>query len=197
MPAKTNAFERWGKNAVWAAAALFVVSLVADLGSKEWALAELSEERAIAPGPVCEGPYRQRLQTEPVVLIEDFFEFRYTENCGAAFSMLVSAPKAVRLSIFFVAGIVITIVLLRLWWRASGGALFFWAVPLIVSGAAGNLADRVRHGFVVDFIHVYRPDVFDYPTFNVADITISIGIGLLILDSLLESRREKQQAAQK
>lgn len=195
MATKTNAFNRWGKGRVGAAFALFVLSLVADLGTKEWALEELSEARSISAGPVCEGPYLQRLRTEPLVLVDDFLEFRYTENCGAAFSLLVTAPKAVRLGVFFVAGIVITIVLLRLWWLASSGQLFFWAVPLIVSGAAGNLADRARHGFVVDFIHVYRPDVFDYPTFNVADITISIGIGLLILDSLLESRREK--AAQK
>ncbi len=181
---------------MWGAVALFVLSLAADLGTKEWALAELSEERAISPGPVCEGPYLQRMRTAPVVLIDEFFEFRYTENCGAAFSLLADAPRQVRLGVFFVAGILISIVLLRLWWKGSGGALFFWAVPLIVSGAAGNLADRARHGFVVDFIHVYRPDVFDYPTFNVADVAISIGIGFLLIDSFQESKREKQRAAE-
>jgi signal peptidase II len=54
---------------------------------------------------------------------------------------------------------------------------------LILSGAIGNLSDRVRHGFVVDFIQV-DPRLFEYPTFNVADIAISVGVGLLLIDGM-------------
>jgi signal peptidase II len=53
-----------------------------------------------------------------------------------------------------------------------------------VSGAVGNLFDRVRHGYVVDFIRFHVHDKFEWPTFNVADITIVIGVGLLLLDGM-------------
>jgi signal peptidase II len=52
-----------------------------------------------------------------------------------------------------------------------------------LSGALGNLSDRVRHGFVVDFIQV-DPKLFEYPTFNVADIAITIGVALLLIDGM-------------
>ena len=55
--------------------------------------------------------------------------------------------------------------------------------PNAAAGAIGNLSDRLRHGFVVDFLQV-DPKLFSYPVFNVADITIAIGVGLLIIDNL-------------
>jgi signal peptidase II len=53
-----------------------------------------------------------------------------------------------------------------------------------VSGALGNMVDRVRLGYVVDFIHFHVYDSFEWPTFNVADSTITIGVALLLLDGL-------------
>jgi signal peptidase II len=68
-------------------------------------------------------------------------------------------------------------------------------VPLIVSGALGNLFDRVRYGYVVDFIRFHWRGEWDYPTFNVADVGISVGVALLIIDGFLEGRAEKRRLA--
>lgn len=65
---------------------------------------------------------------------------------------------------------------------ANGGILFAWAVPLIISGALGNMIDRWRLGYVVDFIRFHLHDGWEWPTFNVADITITVGVAFLLLD---------------
>ncbi|MEY4510171.1 MAG: hypothetical protein RLZZ450_2293, partial [Pseudomonadota bacterium] len=157
----------------------------ADLATKEWALDVLSrpsEHRT----PVCEPDENGRLSYQHLPLpsrplVDGVLRATYAENCGAAFSILREAPGWVRALVFGVAAIGATIVLVTMFLRGSGGKLFAAAVPLILSGALGNLADRVRHGFVVDFIQV-DPTLFSYPVFNVADIWIAIGWGLLFLD---------------
>jgi signal peptidase II len=73
--------------------------------------------------------------------------------------------------------------------------LFEYSVPLVLSGAIGNLADRVRHGFVVDFIRFHIKDNWEYPTFNVADITIAIGVALLLMDGMKKPQQQAQVLA--
>jgi signal peptidase II len=165
-----------------------VVYAAADLGTKEWALHALSAERTSDKPPICQPDERgytrmQRVPTAEKTVIEGYFVFHYAENCGAAFGMLRTAPAWVRAVVFGVAALGATIVLSLMFIRGAGGPMFAAAVPLILSGALGNLADRIRHGFVVDFIQV-DPRWFSYPTFNVADITIFIGVALLFLDGM-------------
>jgi signal peptidase II len=169
-------------------ASLFLYTF-ADLASKEWALENLSRARVGAQPPVCQpddsGYVRtQRMPTRVVKLIDGYLEFRYAENCGAAFGMLRTAPSWVRAVIFGVAGVGACIVLTFMFMRGTGGKLFAWSVPLVLSGAIGNLTDRVRHGFVVDFIRFHIRNNWEYPTFNVADIAIAFGVGFLLLDGL-------------
>ncbi|HEX6242386.1 MAG TPA: signal peptidase II, partial [Polyangiales bacterium] len=168
--------------------ASLAVYLLADLGSKEWALDQLSRVRSGEPAPVCQpddqGYTRyQRIPTEPVVWVKGVLLAHYAENCGAAFGMLRTAPSWVRALVFGLAALGACIVLTMMYVRGAGGKLFGAAVPLILSGAIGNVSDRIRHGFVVDFIQV-DPSLFEYPTFNVADIAISIGVGLLLIDGM-------------
>jgi signal peptidase II len=168
--------------------ASLVAYTAADLVSKEWALDNLSRARSGEPPPLCQPnkdgyPLVQRLPTEPQPFIEGVIMFHYAENCGAAFGMLRSAPSWARAAVFGVAALGACVVLTLMFMRGAGGKLFSAAVPLILSGAIGNLSDRVRHGFVVDFIQV-DPRLFEYPTFNVADIAISVGVGLLLLDGM-------------
>lgn len=174
------------------ALALMLVTLVlytaADLVSKEWALDTLSLERRGNKPPICQPDERgymeiQRLPVAPKPFIAGAINFHYAENCGAAFGMLRSAPGWVRALVFGVAAIGASVVLTVMFVRGSGGPPFAAAVPLILSGALGNLSDRVRHGFVVDFIQV-DPKLFEYPTFNVADIAITIGVALLLIDGM-------------
>ena len=69
-----------------------------------------------------------------------------------------------------------------------------YSVPLIVAGAIGNLADRIHRGYVVDFIRFHVHNQWEWPTFNVADMWISIGVTMLMIDGILEGRREKRAA---
>lgn len=196
MPRRSNV-------AIAACIAAAIALVAADIGTKEWAESALSVERTGARPEICEsdsdGYIRyQRARRPGHVIVEDYFELEYAENCGAAFGLLRDAPRQVRTAVFGIAAIAATIVLLWLFIQGKGGPWFAWSVPLVVSGALGNLIDRVRYGYVVDFIHVHWRDVvldlhffqlpLDYPTFNVADIAITIGVILLLIDGF---RREE------
>jgi signal peptidase II len=160
-----------------------------DIWTKTWAEDNLSHARHGEPPTLCEENddgyiATQRLRGEPHVLIADMLDLEYAENCGAAFGLMRGAPAIARKVVFGIAATVAVSALFFLFFQGRGGPLFAWSVPLVASGALGNLLDRIRYGYVVDFIHVhYEPWDFDYPTFNVADITITIGVILLVLDS--------------
>jgi signal peptidase II len=173
-----------------------------DLGTKDWALDRLSHVPSVAPGAVCvanaEGiTYFQRIPAQPLVLIDGFLELRYAENCGAAFGMLNDGPNWLRLLLFAPAAAAAVLGLLWLFWTGYGGRLFAYSVPLIASGALGNVVDRFRLGYVVDFIRFHVRDAFVYPTFNVADITITIGAGLLLIEGFSSPSRTRAKTAQK
>jgi signal peptidase II len=83
---------------------------------------------------------------------------------------------------------------LLVWLRRIDAVAQRWlaiGLALVVSGAIGNLIDRLRFGHVVDFVAVHWNQAY-FPAFNVADSAITIGAGLLILDALLEGRRGGQ-----
>jgi len=177
-----------------------VVLAAIDIGTKEWALDNLSTERAPeARTAVCEpnanGRIAYQRRPEPArPLIDGVMNLYYAENCGAAFSMFRTAPGWMRLALFGSVSVIATIVLITMYVRGSGGPFFAAAVPLIVSGAVGNnMWDRPRHGFVVDFFQVH-PDLFNYPIFNVADIWVAIGVGLIFIDGLRTPRDAQDQA---
>jgi signal peptidase II len=163
-----------------------------DLASKQWAIENLSRERSGDKPPVCAPNeygviHYQRVPLPPRPFIEGVLNLAWAENCGAAFSMLRTAPLWVRGAVFGTAALVACVVLTVLFVRGAGGKPFELAVPLILSGALCNLSDRVRHGFVVDFFQV-DPDLFSYPIFNVADIVIFIGAVLLLIDGMVKPR---------
>jgi signal peptidase II len=164
-----------------------VVFTAADLWSKAWAMEALSRPALSAPAvcmPDADGRRYQRLRTQSIVLVPDYLELRYAENCGAAFGLLDESPRWLRTGVFMAAGSIAIAALLWMFARRRGGALFAMAVPLVVSGAVGNMVDRVRLGYVVDFIYFHIHDRFEWPTFNVADATITVGVALLLLDGL-------------
>jgi signal peptidase II len=118
-------------------------------------------------------------------LIDGYLEFRYAENCGAAFGVLNHGPSWLRLALFAPAALAATFGLLWLFYTGYGGKLFAISVPLIASGALGNLIDRFRLGYVVDFIRFHVHDSFVYPTFNIADCTITVGVALLLIEGFI------------
>lgn len=190
---------RRSSKAIAIAVAATAVLVAADLGTKGWAVDALSSERIGEPPPVCEptssgGIPMQRVRSEEISLIEGYLGFSYAENCGAAFGLLNDSPDWVRRSVFGLAALAAAIALFWMFAQGKGGPLFPYSVPLIVSGAVGNLVDRVRFGYVVDFIDFHWQDQWTYPTFNVADITITIGVVLLLLDGFRKEEGADDQA---
>jgi signal peptidase II len=175
----------------------------ADLASKGWAMETLSEpvKTRIAKHPgelltLCRRPAAtgQRCQRPPQVLVEGYLEFEYAENTGAAFGIGRDWPKALRIAVFGIAALAAAIGLLWMFISGKGGPLFAWSVPLVVSGAAGNLVDRARLNFVVDFIRFHVFEKWSYPTFNIADITIVVGVALMLLDGFHKESKAKRAA---
>lgn len=126
-------------------------------------------------------------------IIGDFLNFAYAQNTGAAFSMFDSHGDAGRFGLSAVAGVAGILVLYYFWRVPRTNDRLLGALALLLAGIAGNFIDRLRLGFVVDFIDV-QFGAWHYPTFNVADMAICVGAGLLILDLFLNKKTEKQLA---
>lgn len=132
----------------------FVLALVLDRVSKDWALMVL--------------PWN-------TIELARWFHLRYVENTGAAFGILQNGNWVL---IIVTCGIVVY--LLKNWKElTAGGPVAQWALMLILAGALGNLYDRIALGFVVDFF-----DLRVWPVFNVADSLITVGGALLVLSLL-------------
>lgn len=119
----------------------------------------------------------------PQEIIEGFARLRYTENTGAAFGLFQGWTGLLSI----LAGVVVVAIIVSAQRVSNGTRTSMLALGLVTGGAIGNLVDRVRLGYVVDFIEVYaaRVDlnnrVYTFPVFNVADSAISIGVILLLL----------------
>ena len=124
---------------------------------------------------------------------ESWFNLRVAGNKGAAWGLFRDLPETWRVP-FFVAIAVVAVVVIVLFYRgARGQKVLSVALTLILGGALGNLTDRVRLGYVVDFIDWYYGD-WHWPTFNVADIAISVGVGLLLVDMVLNRGEPSDRA---
>jgi len=121
--------------------------------------------------------------------LTSFFNIVRAHNTGAAFSFLRDASGWQR---WFFTGIGIAAALFIIWMLRShaGQKLFSFALALIMGGAIGNVADRLMHGYVVDFLQVHWRGWY-FPAFNVADSAITVGAACLILDELLRVRRTR------
>jgi signal peptidase II len=118
--------------------------------------------------------------SRPIQVIENFFELRYTENTAIAFSMLQSIEAGMRQWIIFSLSSVALLFLIYLIWKFRKGTLFpLIALMFILSGAIGNITERIIRGYVIDFIHLHYFDKWSWPVFNIADILITIGAILL------------------
>lgn len=146
---------------------LTVVLIMLDLGIKQLVFNEMN-----------------LYETYPIM---PFFNLMYAQNFGAAFSFLADEGGWQR---WFFSGvaIAISIILMVIMYRQSvQKRLSNIAYALIISGAIGNLSDRLMHGFVVDYIDFYISKCH-YPTFNLADIAICIGAALVIFEGFLPDK---------
>ena len=129
---------------------------------------------------------------DTVRVVEGFLHFGYAENPGIAFGQLQEGGEFGRwmlAALAALAGVGVVVYILRTP-RADDRTL--GACALLLAGIAGNLTDRVRLGYVVDFIEVHLGS-FQWPTFNVADAAICTGAVLLALDIIFEGKRQKEK----
>lgn len=122
-----------------------------------------------------------------------FFNLVLAHNAGAAFSFLAGASGWQR-EFFITVAVVISAALIWMLKSNHRNRLLSTALALVIGGALGNLVDRVRFGYVVDFIQWYIPhsDLPPWPAFNIADSAICVGAALLILDSFRKPAVEKK-----
>lgn len=161
MPAKQSALP-------WLVLSALLIAL--DWLTKQWALSALQ--------------YQQ-----PVEVIAGFWNWTLVHNTGAAFSLLADAGGWQQ---WFFGSLAVVISGACIWMLAKADRSdWLTALPLalIVAGAVGNLIDRIRFGFVVDFVHWYWRD-FHWPVFNLADAVICIAAGLLIVSSFRSETKE-------
>ena len=117
-----------------------------------------------------------------------FLNLIYAQNTGSAFSMFADHGDTGRWGLSVIAIVAATLVLYFFWRTPRTDDRIMGALALLLAGIAGNVTDRMRLGFVVDFIDIQFGS-WHYPTFNIADSAICIGAGLLILDMFLNKRR--------
>ena len=139
-------------------------------------------------------------QASKAFIAGHYLEFEFTRilpvlditcmhNVGAAFSFLASASGWQRWLFIGLAGVVsigITFWLVRL--PRGTHALLAAGLALVLGGALGNVIDRIRLGYVIDFIHFHWERAY-FPAFNVADSAITIGAACLLLDAFFEAKR--------
>jgi len=127
------------------------------------------------------------------VELTSWLNLTLAHNYGAAFSFLSDAGGWQRWLFTGLALVVTGVLLVWLLRLPATDKLTAAALALIIGGAIGNLTDRVRHGYVVDFIDVYYRD-WHWPAFNLADSAITCGVILLLLDGLVLSVSRKSSA---
>ena len=131
--------------------------------------------------------------TDDLTLIRGFLDLVYTENRGIAFGQLQQLGALGR---WFFVGLAVA--------AAFAVIFYFFRTPrtddrvlgacaLLLAGIAGNLTDRVRFGYVIDFILLHAGS-YHWPTFNAADSSITIGIGLLLLEVLQKPSVEEAKS---
>lgn len=128
----------------------------------------------------------------PLQLLPGVFDLRYTENHDTAFSLTRSLDLADKPLVLGLIASVVLVGALFAWWQQRDAALpVHLGFALMASGAIGNLIDRFARGFVVDFMHLTH-----WPVFNVADIAVVLGAGLILFGGFRDGRGHRPSAPQ-
>ena len=133
------------------------------------------------------------LQARGAIELLPVFNLVWVENYGVSMGFLVVESNAERWLLVGVTAAISIGVTVWLWRERQRGDVF--ALGLVLGGAIGNICDRVRLGFVVDFLDLHFGDWHPFLVFNVADAAITIGVLLLVLRALLT--REKKNPTEK
>ncbi|MBX7101913.1 MAG: signal peptidase II [Myxococcaceae bacterium] len=130
-----------------------------------------------------------------ITVSENFFRLRYAENPGAAFGLFRGLPENLRGPLFHLVTLGAVVLISYYFTKLTGAKVerfAYYGLPLVLGGAVGNWIDRLARGFVIDFLEAHWFDKAAWPSFNVADMAICVGVGLLLIDSFV--RKEKKDA---
>ena len=125
----------------------------------------------------------------PVKVIDGVWDWRLSMNPGSAFGLFSSQAFArVALSVVGIGAVFAMLYMLRK--ARPDQRILHWALALVAGGAVGNLVDRIYFGVVTDFV-LWKYQTHEWPVFNVADIVLVVGVGLMFIDIQKEGKREK------
>jgi lipoprotein signal peptidase len=169
-----------------------VLSLVADQVTKIWARGALPVQGTggIRPCSVPEDLFTHACQGIAKPVVDGFWDWRLSMNPGSAFGLFASNQAIARvfLSLVGIGAVIGMIYMLRK--SRTDQRVLHWALALVAGGAVGNLIDRIYFGYVTDFI-LWRYHAHEWPTFNVADVVLVVGVGLMFIDLRKEDKANK------
>lgn len=144
-----------------------------------------------------EGGETIELQQLSVTVVSGYFDLIYARNPGAAWSFLADSPEAFRKTFFILTSIIAIILISIFLYKAElHQRRLILALALVLGGAAGNLIDRIAYGYVIDFIAWHIEDAY-WPTFNIADAWICVGVGLMGIEIIATWRQEARDKENK
>jgi signal peptidase II len=132
---------------------------------------------------------------ESVRVIKDYFNLTYVRNTGAAFGILGKSHETFR-QVFFLTIPPVAVLIILLFMRSlpETEKLEIYALSMICGGALGNYIDRLRFGYVIDFLDFHFQEKYSWPAFNVADSAIVVGVCILSLLMLRKPQEAKSPA---
>lgn len=165
--------------------------IVADQLTKWWAVS------ALLPGDLPEDAAMLRRTTEVYVVHPSWFKFELAGNKGAAWSIFAEMSESFRVPFFLVLTLVAIGLIFTLYRKTPADhRLMRTALAFVMGGAIGNLIDRAVRGYVIDFISWHYGNDWAWPTFNIADVAISVGVGLLLIDAFIPKKPPEGAPAQ-
>ena len=192
-PVTTDAKLHAAKWKIFAIVSL--LSLIADQATKIWARASLPTTRVAGTG-ACDIPadlVTGHCHGVKVEVIGGFWDHVLSMNPGSAFGLFGGQSFArVMLSIIGIAAVGGMIWMLHK--SRTDQKVLHWALAFVAGGAVGNLIDRIYYGVVTDMIS-WHAGKHTWPTFNIADVVLVVGVGLMFIDIQKEGKREKAEKA--
>jgi signal peptidase II len=169
-----------------------LISLIADQATKIWARASLPVMPDGCQGSmgVVDAMMAHKCVGKAVPVIENYWDWRLSMNPGSAFGLFSSTGSFGRIMLSVVGIAAVAGMFWMLKKARSDQRILHWALAFVAGGAVGNLIDRIYYGVVTDFV-LWRYKTSEWPVFNIADVVLVVGVGLMFIDIQKEGKREK------
>ena len=167
-----------------------VVGVWLDQWSKQWALDTLYIKSS---GVDTIAPAKASLLYSKNIEVTSWFNFHLVGNKGAAWGIFKDLPEQWRVTFFTVLTLVALTFMVFMYLQSYAHKLTRLSLILVVGGAIGNLIDRLNIGYVIDFID-WHYGAQHWPTFNIADVWISVGVSLMFIDLIRQGFTARSEA---